>query len=161
MSRVTKRGPAKAEMNMTPMIDVTFQLIIFFLLVNNIATDQLVEMRVPNLDDPKVIELGDIPKIIVSIKPPDNLVRDPSDPLKIPGDAQKVRVGTEDFNIDNLAGITDSLKKAKAQNPEVEVLLRADSGTMYENIAPVMQAITAAQISKLNLVAYLPGQSPD
>ena len=40
-------GPVQVEFNMTPMIDVTFQLILFFILVGQVASDALAKMIVP------------------------------------------------------------------------------------------------------------------
>ena len=39
--------PVQVEFNMTPMIDVTFQLILFFILVGQVASDALARMLVP------------------------------------------------------------------------------------------------------------------
>ncbi len=161
MSKVHRRGAAKPEMNLTPMIDVTFQLIIFFLLVSNIAQDQLVEMRVPKLDNPRTIEIGEIPKLIISIIP-EKATREPgADPLLVPPGAKAIKVGSTDFELGDYDGITEALIDAKEKNPDIEIVLRADSGAYFDVVAPVMQAVTAAKISKLNLTAFLPGEAPD
>src|SRR5690606_20887882 len=66
-SKIHKRGLAKVSMNMTPLIDVTFQLILFFMLINNIASDESIKLKVPQLDDPKTQELGEVSRVIVSV----------------------------------------------------------------------------------------------
>ncbi len=68
-SKVHKRGPATPEMNMTPLIDVVFQIIIFFMLINNIITEQTVQMFVPELDDPKTRRTEDMKKIVINVAP--------------------------------------------------------------------------------------------
>ena len=40
-------GTTQVEFNMTPMIDITFQLILFFILVGQVASDALAKMMVP------------------------------------------------------------------------------------------------------------------
>ncbi len=164
-----ERGPRSPEMNMTPLIDVTFQLIIFFMLVNNIISEENVELKVPKLHDPKVKELGDVRRVVVNVKPP-SLGGNPDDRfqkkgfhwLDVNGEADTVRVGAnEEYVIgrdDHL--ITASLEKAVKDNTEVQVLLRADGGTYYKNMQPVMAAITKAGIKTVNLVAYMPDQGP-
>ena len=47
MSSVFKRGNAKIEANLTPMIDVTFLLIVFFVLVSQIVEVENVPMSLP------------------------------------------------------------------------------------------------------------------
>ena len=39
-------------------------------------------------------------------------------------------------------------------------VLRADAALFYREVAPVLQAITAAGINKINMVAYLPEHGP-
>lgn len=162
---IHKRGPKSPEMNMTPLIDVTFQLIIFFMLVNNIISEENVELKVPKLHDPQVKELGEVRRVVVNVKPglggnPDDRFK--GDWLDVNGAAEQVRVGQRDYYIgQDDAAITDSLKEAVEANPEVQVVLRADGATHYENMQLVMASITKAGIKTVNLQAYLPDQGPD
>ena len=158
MSRVFKRGTAKPEMNMTPLIDVTFQLIIFFLLINNIITEETVEMIPPDLENPKTYDLATENRITVNIAPQHfkKAQRTQGNPLNFDGQAVEVRVGTARIGMEDLDRVRDLLRAAKERNPEVEVRLRADCALFYREVQPVMGAITAAQIGKIYLVAYLP-----
>lgn len=162
---IHKRGPKTPEMNLTPLIDVTFQLIIFFMLVNNIISKETVELKVPKLHDPKVKELGDVRRVVVNIVPPSDA--NPSDRftagdwLKVNGSAEFVQVGQTRYVIgDDDAAITADLKESVRDNEEVQVLLRADGATYYDNMQPVMASITKAGIKTVNLVAYMPDQGP-
>ena len=161
MSKVFKRGPSKAEMDITPLIDVTFQLIIFFMLVNNIVAEESVEMIVPELTDPKTYELLDVDKITVNLVPtPYDRSTRVGDPLANPMDVVAIRVGITDFAPGDLEGVTNLLKSGRAENDEMEVVLRADAAFRYADVAPVMSAITGAGITKINLVAFLPDKGP-
>lgn len=159
MSTIFQRGPVKPEMNMTPLIDVTFLLIVFFMLVNNIAASERIPLVVPALTDPKTRQLGEeIQKIIVSVAPAaftddDRL----DDPLNHPGLARFVQVGSgAQFSMDNLAGVTEALQIEVKKNPQVEVLLRADAALYFSEVQPVMDAITGAGVGVVNLVARMP-----
>ena len=156
MSKVHKKGPTSPEMNMTPMIDVVFQLIVFFMLVNNIISEEAVLMIVPELEDPKTREPGDVSRVTVNVAPqtydPDRDIGD----LNIPGEARAIKVGLDEYNLDDIESVTKTLKQVKSNNESIEVFLRADSGLYYDEVQPVMQAITNAGIIKINLVAYLP-----
>ncbi len=143
-------------MNMTPMIDVTFQLIIFFMLVNNIISEEAVMMIVPELEEPKTREMGEENRVTVNVAPqsydPDRGIGD----LNIPGEAAMVKVGLEEFRLDDMEAVTEALRDARSRNKDIEVMLRADSGLFFDEVQPVMQAITSAGIVKVNMVAYLP-----
>ena len=156
MSQVHQKGPTSPQMNMTPMIDVVFQLIVFFMLVNNIISEEAVLMIVPELENPHTREAGDVSRITVNVSPQ---TYDPSreiGDLNIPGEASVIKVGLEEFKLDDIEAVTQSLKDVKARDEDIEVQLRADSGLFYDEVQPVMQAITNAGIVKINLVAYLP-----
>ena len=159
MSQVIQRGSVAPKMNITPLIDVVFLLIIFFMLVSKIVSDQTVEMIVPELDDPEVRELADeTPTIIVNIAPQEYERQNrEGDPLQFAGEPRMVKVGSyPDFALNDLAGITNALKTEVAKNEKVEVLLRADGALYYQSVQPLMGAITSAGVETVNLVAYLP-----
>lgn len=148
---------------MTPLIDVTFLLIIFFMLVNNIITAEAEPMFVPELDDPKTREFDVENRIAVNVTPiawaeherQDNWLDWDSQP-------RSVKVGMEEYAMDQMVGVTSALKtwsdQVKARGKAPEILLRADGCLAYEHLQVVMAAITAAGIDKLHLVAYLPGE---
>lgn len=145
------------EMNMTPLIDVVFQLIIFFMLVNNIISEQTVQMVVPELEEARTRALDEGTRVFVNVAPFDHKPEDrKANTLSFPGEAQFVNVGGERFSVNDLEGISAELREWKANNPDVEVLLRADAALYYESVAPVMAAISAAEIQTINLVAYMP-----
>ncbi len=155
-----KKGGVSPDMNMTPMIDVIFQLIIFFMLVNQIIAEQLVQMIVPELDEPKTVEIEEDGRLIVNIAPsPYNSDRGIGE-LTIPGEATLVKVGLNDFSIDDIDAVKAALKEAKesadAAGQPLRILLRADAALYFEAVQPVMQAIASAQIQTVHLVAYLP-----
>lgn len=156
-SPIFQRGPTTPQMNITPLIDVVFLLIIFFMLVNNIITEQSVEMIVPQLDDPTTRELDESGRIIVNIAPAEYHHRDRADdPLLFDGEARFIRVGLQTFEADDLEGVTAVLTELKEANPDAEVVLRSDGALYYGVVQPVMGAITRAGIDKVNLAAYMP-----
>ena len=164
MSKIYKKGPANAELNMTPLIDVTFQLIIFFMLVNNIVAQEAVQMIVPQLTDAKTRELGEVDnRMVVNIVPGpyESSDRLGENVLNIDGRAVKVLIGNREFGPLDLQPMSDFLKEFKASYPDGLILLRADAGLHYESVQPVMSAVTAAGISKINLVAYMPDKGPE
>ncbi len=164
-SRITKRGPVDPTFNMTPLIDVVFLLIIFFMLVNNIIADQEVEMLVPELDNSQVQEVDEKNQLIINLIPgfdQNSSERfDMDNAMAVSGYADKVRIGAVVFSmVESLEPLINYLKEIKITKPEVEIVLRADAATEYQYVQPVMEAITAAGISRVNLQAYLPDEGP-
>jgi len=67
-----RKAPPEIEYegsNMTPMIDIVFQLIIFFMLVTDMATAQIENLKIPyaskaikeKYDDPQLLVLNIMP----------------------------------------------------------------------------------------------------
>ena len=141
-----KHEPAKVELNLTSMLDVIFQLIIFFLLVSNMSSAEL-----PDLDPPEPIssqaqDPQERARVVINLIPPQSKN----------GSVQKLRVGQEDIFPGNFGRLTQMLQAEKAENAEVQVDLRADTSVNYREVQPVMSAITNAGIARINLIALLP-----
>ena len=62
-----KRGPVAPKGNMTPMIDVIFQLLIFFLIIAKIVTEEAVRLVVPTVHDPQMVQLPEENRLVVSL----------------------------------------------------------------------------------------------
>jgi biopolymer transport protein ExbD len=162
MARKTNnRGAVAPEMNITPLIDVVFLLIIFFMLVSRIVAEEREPMIVPRLDQPEAKELITDNRLVVNvarIEPAVNQRKEQMDAkdthLAGPGAAQYVKIGLKKYSLSQLPQITQRLSRLHEANPKLEVLLRADAGLHYREVAPVLRAITSAEIGKVNLVAY-------
>jgi len=166
MSKIHKRGPAKAETNLTPLIDITFQVVLFFMLTQRIVSDEIVPMEVPDITEPKTQELGDQSRLVVNIAPSPRATPEAgqpkADPLDHDGRAAFVKVGQKQFNLTDLEGIKLAIQETREsfkptdEQPELQVNLRCDSALFYGEIVPIMNQITLAGIEKVNLVALLP-----
>ncbi len=166
MSQVHKKGSAKATANLTPLIDVVFQLILFFMLVNNIIADESMKLIVPQIHDPQTQEMDpEAKKVIISVagakdyKDADRM----ANPLAFEPRMRVISVGAGgnwDLSTmtleDALDQLEDFLKAEKAKNENVEVVLRCDAALHYSEIEPVMGVITGQKIGTVNIVAILP-----
>ena len=152
--RRAKRTGTTPAMNMTPLIDVTFLLIVFFMLVNNIVASELVPLLPPTPEDPQTSETPESDTLIVSIAPAPFDAGREADPLDHDGRAAFVQIGSgERFTPGDAAGITEAVRAALLRRPDLEVLLRADAALFHDQVQPVMAAVTAAGVTKLEVVA--------
>ena len=136
MSIATKRGLARVEANLTPMIDVVFLLIVFFVLVSQIVDLENVELELPSLIDPASKIAGEEQRVVVNVEP------------GIDGDVSRYKLGGQFYTAD-LQGIKDMtahLAELYKINPLLSVNLRADAGTHYQWVEPVMQSVANAAI---------------
>lgn len=122
--------------NLTAMIDVVFQLIIFF-----VAT---VNMQDKAYDDRIKLAMA-----------PNGKVSDKVDPYEVKVDVDDKGVIMISRTPMSAGLLTTILKKARADSRgyEVPVLIRADAQTKHEAVKRVMDACTAAGIWKIKFTA--------
>ena len=154
-----RRGATHLDLNLTSLMDVTFLLIVFFVLVSNFAAQQLPQLDVPQPDKSQAIERNrETKSVIVSIVPDENDRRRAAavhfGGNRIPYD--KSTIGSRITEL--LAGEIGAQLELYG---EVQVDLRADMALDYDQVDPVMQAIADVKdprisgINRINLVAEI------
>jgi len=124
-------------LNLTPMIDVVFLLLIFFML----ATTFMDPEKDINLDLPSTSEGGttseEIEELIINVMIDGSFV--------VNGEAM-------DEN-----GLLARMSQAAAQDPETQVTIRGDRQTPYENIVRVMDYSQRSGLSNLAVATLVEG----
>jgi biopolymer transport protein ExbD len=149
MARKHEVEKQHVSLNLTSMMDIVFQLIIFFLLVTNFTSAELPDLKPPELEHSEAVEVDGRDKLVINIIPDSTT-----------GMAKAVQVGMQKIPPGAYNQLTDIVSAVKADRPDVEIDLRADASTNYENVQPVMNAITAAGVARINLVAFLDASNP-
>ena len=135
LPKYTQRG--SLDFNMTPMIDVTFQLIIFFLVSSNMTQQQSqVSLELPpatqGRDEP------DVPGRRITV----NLTTDGR--LIVAGEA----VDEEVFN--------RRLAAERRTNDELELRIRCDRQVVYGRVKPILRAALDHDIWKVTFAVVKP-----
>jgi len=149
--------------NMTPMIDVVFLLIIFFILASQMASQELVQLK---LHRPQVsqarrdAELTSAPnRLIVNVVWKGDTDAEAVYPA-LAGQARTYRIGVVPVEVgdqETLVDVFTARRKAAeaAGHKEFFVEIRADYRVNFGDVAPVMLAAAAARIPKMNITALL------
>ena len=135
MIRARRRFPAASiEANLTPMIDVSFLLIVFFVLVSRISSSEQVPMELASVRAGAAVRPEEEARIIVSVVPGEA------------GSATGYACGgvIAPATPDGIATLAESLAEAYRRNPRLAVRLRADRATHFSWVEPAMRAATAA-----------------
>ena len=135
MGKKRKMGSAGCDLNMTPMIDVVFQLIIFFVVTLKMTQDVNKEI---------VLEDGKNGPIVKEM---------PTQTLIIELD-QRGRISIHNAKM-NAQVLQDVLlgRINRFRNASFPVLIRADYRTMHRDVKRVMDVCTSVGIWKLSFVA--------
>lgn len=127
---MARRGMPTATINanMTPMIDVTFLLIVFFVVVSQIVDRDAVSMDLP-LPENAVAGIPELHEhVVVNIVPSSD------------GEVATIFVEGNALTFDDVDGLT-AIVKSRLQGGAIDVHLRADRATKYTYIHQVIEAI--------------------
>ena len=134
--RSKSSGSGAVSFNMTPMIDIVFNLIIFFILTSQFTQLEIEQVNLPVSMAAKPKDVGEYRNVVI------NLV-DPDDPKCVIFGQQVDYLVREGDN--ELSAMLKEFKASSKGKP-LNVILRADEMIPYEAVASVMLAAGRAQI---------------
>ncbi len=142
LKRKKSRGGEEGGINMTPMIDVVFQMIIFF-----VTTAEL--------------ERTSVDMTIKLALAPHGPAVEKKDPRTIVVDVDRkgrIKIARVRFSLPALKSV---MRKAVAQYGQtIPVVIRGDAATKHEDIKRVMDACTAAGLWRVKFAAIKDAAAP-
>ncbi len=155
--RVYKRGAPAGEVafNMTPLIDCTFQLIIFFILASQIASRSLANVSLHRPVESQAIPSDKMEtpnRVIVNVISAES---DEDAGLALTGRAKEYEIDGRGIAVEDTERLTDILRKRKQASEAKDfcVEIRADFRVDFGDVQPVMLAAAEARIVKMNITA--------
>ena len=139
---------------MTPMIDVTFQLIVFFLVANDLSRKEIVDVALPQAVHGYEDKNQEKFRVILNIRKP----KDPNNIQHLP----EVTVRGKEFTIKELTRElqtkADLEREAGPGSPSaVFALIRADRDTPWQHVQFVMQVCADPKIALYKLQFVMDG----
>ena len=143
MSRIHQKGPARIEANLTAFIDVTFLLIIFFILVAQITTAEHLPVDLPRITDRASAPADREETLVVNCLPA--------------GDGVKYSIAGREYTSDNAAReLSDLFRREHKRQPDINITVRAHRLLAYRFVYPVLDAARRAGVKKVDLVILPP-----
>lgn len=119
---------APVRVNMTPMIDVTFLLIIFFLLSSHLAQQETqLELCLPSATSSQQATDSSRPRLLVNVRPDGRVV-----------------LGSSETTRNEMRGRLQI--ERERLGPDLEVRIRADRSVPYDVVEPILLACADAGI---------------
>lgn len=140
----SSRKNGEVGINMTPMIDVVFQLIIFFMLSSRLAKQEAqLELPLPTADSIERINQADdlSPRVTVNVT---------SDGV--------LQMAGRSIPPDELAGRLQ--ERRERIGPNMEVRIRGSREVAYRHVEPIMFACSQVGIWKVNYAVYRKEDAP-
>jgi biopolymer transport protein ExbD len=138
-----------AEPNLTPLLDMVLQLVMFFMLVANFVMDELSDqIRLPVASQAKPLTVRDTNFMYLNVDKTGRVLVPTGAPLLLPDEIRTYMT---------LAARNHVLGEAKAKE-EVTVIIRADREARVQHIIKTMTAIKQAGFRKLQFRAQISNQ---
>lgn len=139
-------GAQSAEPNLTPLLDMVLQLVMFFMLVANFVMDELSDrIRLPVASQAKPLTARDANLMFLNVDKTGRVLVPIRDPLLTPEEIT--------FYM-RQAARNHVLGEARARE-EVTVIIRADKDSRVQHILKTMGAIKQAGFRKVQLRAQI------
>ena len=130
MLRRRKREEEDSEINITPMMDIVFIMLIFFIVTTSFIKETGIDPNRPEAETASRSELGNI---LIAISPSDQIWMN-----KNPIELQAVRI---------------LMEAAHAENPESSVVIVADELASTGIVIDIMDQIRLSGIAKVSISA--------
>ena len=126
-----------AEMDMTPMIDVTFQLLIFFMIAATYVVQKTLEVAAQAAEAPATVTMSQLAQ--------DNII------VKVARD-RSVTVDGSPAAIDDLTKVLSQAARRR-KIAAAEIVLDVDDEVDHETVVAVIDAAAGAEIEKVHFVS--------
>jgi len=127
--QVQSKGKAYDDINVTPMLDLAYVLLIIFIVMTTAAV-QGIKVNLPKASDTPSLSK---PKTVA---------------ITIAGDG-KIFLDAIPVTLDELSS---RLQQKKAQDPNFPVVVRGDGETQYRNVVEILALLQRLDITQLGLV---------
>jgi biopolymer transport protein ExbD len=147
-----KKGRVGVKVDMTPMVDVAFLLLTFFMLTTQFKPPEEVSIILPSSHAPFKLPESDVMTVSIS-KDSRIFMGVDQQPLmaRLFGEVARLKPSVE-VPIKDLPNL---LIQARIANPKLRTVIRGDKETEYGTVMDVMDILQKTQITRFNLVTDL------
>jgi len=144
MPRRASRSRPIADSSLTPLVDVTFLLIVFFVVVAHISSSERIPMPLSRIAQAETAPDKLQRRLVINVVPPDRIAS--------VGGSYLVGMrayGSTDIDLER---IRDALALREAESPGTAVVVRAARTEAYARVHAVLEACREAGMTDVRLV---------
>ncbi len=140
--RTTQRKRVRANLDLTPLIDVVFLLVLFFMLSSTFVVQNSIPVELPQAQGSSLLEARDISVTLTR------------------GNGGEGSIFVDNVELENIDQLGPVLAAKRAANPDILVLIRADEGVPTGRTVEVLGIAYAAGIKRSLIAAQPPRSEP-
>jgi biopolymer transport protein ExbD len=143
----------KAEPNLTPLLDLVLQLVMFFMLVANFAMEQTeASIKLPEAIAAKALDKEEGDAFFLNVNEQGKVLLTPDQRLK-----DNVETLDNEIQVQNYMTTLADIERRRTNKQELQtvLILRVDKATPFEKTYKIMKACRAAGYQKVQLRVIL------
>ena len=125
-----RTAPEELELNLTPLIDVVFLLLIFFMVSTTFQKESQISLQLPRASDAPVPEVADTVEIVINA-------------------AGTFYVNDQELVQNDIATLQNALYEVSGGDRDLPLSIRADAQTPHQSVVVAMDA--AARLGMLRM----------
>jgi biopolymer transport protein ExbD len=149
-SRLQSQRGWRGGINLTPLVDIVFQLIVFYMLGAQVITSERDPMQLPRPDHSEAQQKGAADRLVINLFAGSD------------GKLEQIKLNAQ--IIPDLASLVDVMLHEQPMTSEKKgkrIILRADRRLRFDQIEPVLQALSNASVGSLEIATELETKSLD
>ncbi|MGD8843227.1 MAG: biopolymer transporter ExbD [Gammaproteobacteria bacterium] len=140
--KLRQSRPPQPEVNLTPLIDVVFILLIFFMVSTTFQRESKIKIELPEASAEVVEEPRDVLEIVIDVE-------------------GRYFIDQEQVVNTELDTLISAIGKAIGTETDVPVVIRADRHTPYESVVRAMDATAQLGLVKISLATSRPASDDE
>jgi biopolymer transport protein ExbD len=140
--KLRQSRPPQPEVNLTPLIDVVFILLIFFMVSTTFQRESKIKIELPEASAEVVEEPRDVLEIVIDVE-------------------GRYFIDQEQVVNTELDTLISAIGKAIGTETDVPVVIRADRHTPYESVVRAMDATAQLGLVKMSLATSRPAHDDE
>lgn len=148
MSKI-KKSRVSVGIDMTPLVDVAFLLLTFFMLTTQFKPDEDVKIDLPSSNSPAKLPESDVMTVFV----------DKNDSLYLGFTSQPMMESffgadyrLKQASVIKKANLGELLMKARAQNRNLRTVIKTDANNNYGIVSDILEILQQTQITRFSVV---------
>jgi biopolymer transport protein ExbD len=151
--KIKKKRRISIRIDMTPMVDIAFLLLIFYMATTQFKPPEQKEVTLPSSHSQ--IELPSKDKIIVTVTNQDSVFVDYVERVTEEVDGEEVSTLKRIYNETDALSVGSEINLIRARNPRALVIIKADRNASYGTMEKIMDAMVESNMARFQIVTDL------
>ncbi len=150
---IKKKRRVAIRIDMTPMVDIAFLLLIFYMATTQFKPPEARAVELP--ESHSQIELPDKDIINITITKLDSIYVDYVEKVSLPIDGQYVETTARRVKTVNKYSVATEINRARAKNPKALVVIKADRKASFGAMQDVMKQMQDNYLERFLIITDL------